>query len=94
MEIRHSENGTSGEFIIEENGEQIGEMAYRRQTVTNVIIIDHTGVNEGHEGKGLAKQLVMAGVEYARANGIKIIPLCPYAKKVLERSTEFADVLN
>ena len=32
-------------------------------------------------------------VEYAREKGIKIIPLCPFAKSVFDKTSEFKDVL-
>ena len=57
------------------------------------MIIDHTEVNEGYEGKGLGHKLVAAGVAYAREHQMKILPLCPYAKKVIDSTPGFADVL-
>ena len=57
------------------------------------FVIDHTGVKEKFGGKGLAKKLVMAGVEYARENDKKIIPLCPYAKARFDRDESLKDVL-
>lgn len=57
------------------------------------FIIEHTIVNPAHEGKGLGKQLVNASVDFARQNHYKILPLCPYAKKVMEHSDDYKDVL-
>ena len=57
------------------------------------FIIDHTEVDPAYNGKGLAKQLVYAGVDYARKNSKKVIPLCPYAKATIEKNTELQDVL-
>ena len=57
------------------------------------IIIDHTEVNEGNNGKGYGKKMVSKAVEYAREKNIKIIPLCPFAKKVFDKTPEFRDVL-
>jgi uncharacterized protein len=38
---------------------------------------------------------VHTAVEYARANHIKILPLCPFAKSVFDKKgAEFADVLR
>jgi len=35
----------------------------------------------------------MAGVDYARTHGLKIIPLCPFARSVFDRNAaELADV--
>jgi predicted GNAT family acetyltransferase len=37
--------------------------------------------------------MVSAAVDYAREKHIKIIPLCPFAKSVFDRTPEFRDVL-
>jgi hypothetical protein len=37
--------------------------------------------------------MVLKAVEYARENGIKIIPLCPFAKSVFDKTPEIRDVL-
>ncbi len=57
------------------------------------IVIDHTEVNEALRGQGIGQQLVAAAVEYARDTHKKIVPVCPYAKKILEENKEYQDVL-
>jgi len=37
--------------------------------------------------------LVLAGVEFARTNNLKIKPTCPFAKKFLERTSDYEDIL-
>lgn len=56
-------------------------------------IIDHTYVDESLRGKGYASKLVEKIVENARKENVKIIPLCPYAKKEFEKKLEYNDVL-
>ena len=46
-----------------------------------------------NEGKGFGKKMVTKAVEYARENHIKIIPLCPFAKSVFDKTPNFKDVL-
>ena len=92
MEVQHSNDTKGGFFHIEENGNQIGKMTYVWAGETK-FIIDHTEVNPSHEGKGIGKLLVAAAVEYARANHFKIVPLCPYAKRVLTKTDEYQDIL-
>ena len=53
----------------------------------------NTEVNEGNNGKGFGKKMVAKAVEFAREKNIKIIPLCPFAKKVFDKTPEFRDVL-
>jgi hypothetical protein len=57
------------------------------------MIIEHTEVNDELKGQNVGFQLVKTAVEFARANNIKIIPLCPFANSVFKRKPEFADVL-
>jgi len=92
MEVNNKNDGRNGYFFIMDQNTEIALMHYRIAG-TEKIIIDHTEVNEGYEGKGLGKQLVKAGVEYARTRHIKILPLCPFAKKIFDLTPDFADVL-
>lgn len=91
--IERKDDGKKGRFIIYYEGEYAGEMTYT-WAGENRFIIDHTEVDEKFGGKGLAKELVMAGVEFAREKNVKIIPLCPYAKARFERDESIRDVLD
>jgi len=77
---------------MEDDGKEIALMHYIFAG-TGKMIIDHTEVNDAYGGKGLGLQLVKAGVAYARENHMKIQPLCPFAKKIFDRTAAFADVL-
>jgi len=92
MEIKQEDNGKKGKFFIEIDGHQEAEMTYT-YAGPNKIIIDHTEVNDRYRGQSLGLKLVEAAVEYARKNGMKIMPLCPFAKKMFDRHKEYSDVL-
>ena len=92
IEIKYIETEHDGIFEAWEDGTQVGEMTYRR-TEPGRMVIDHTQVYEGYEGKGIARQMVLAAVDFARANGRKIVPVCSYARAVLTRADEYADVI-
>lgn len=92
MKIQRDDNGKKGQFSALINEEEAGLMTYT-WAGDQKFIIDHTEVNPDFSGKGVGKQLVMAAVEFARENGLKILPLCPYAKSVFERTPAIADVL-
>jgi predicted GNAT family acetyltransferase len=93
MNIERTEHGSKGAFIVKENNELLAEMTYSKAG-DHLIIIDHTEVTDALRGTGAGKQLVSAAVNYARENKIKILPLCPFAKSVFDRTPEFADVLK
>lgn len=72
---------------------QVGEMTYVRSAPERMII-DHTRVFDGFEGRGIARQMVMAAVDFARANNRQIVPVCSYAQAVLTRTDEYKDILG
>lgn len=92
MEIQRVEIETKGSFFIETDGKKLAEMTYSKAG-DDKIIIDHTEVSEALKGTGAGKKLVAESVKYARENNIKIIPLCPFAKSVFEKTAEYSDVL-
>lgn len=92
MQIQHESSENKGSFFIEKDGKRIAEMTYSKAG-PNKIIIDHTEAAEKFRGKGLAKKLVYHGVEYARENELKVLPLCPYTKSVIQRNPDLQDVI-
>ena len=94
MEIQHRDDGRKGGFYVgEEDGKVLAEMTYV-WAGSQKIIIDHTQVDESLKGKNVGKQLVHRAVVFAREKDIKILPLCPFTKAVLEKIAEYKDVLD
>lgn len=91
IEIVQEDNGKKGRFILEADETFAGEMTYTWAGPTK-LIIDHTGVEAGYEGKGFGKQLLEAAVAFARDNDVKILPLCPFAKKMMDRDDSLNDI--
>ncbi len=91
IEIKREDNGKKGRFAIFENGEFAGEMTFVWAGELQ-FIIDHTGIEEKYSGRGFGKKLVMEAVEYARSNDLKILPLCPFAKKIFDKDSQIQDV--
>lgn len=87
-------------LIIEERATNIGNFMVGRllpfrqkRSVGPFVFIDHTEVNPEFKGKNVGKQMLMAAVNFARENMLKIIPLCPYAKSVFDKTASIRDVL-
>ncbi|MBO3696991.1 GNAT family N-acetyltransferase [Roseivirga sp. E12] len=89
--ILEKESETKGSFYIEEGGSILAEMTYSIAGPER-IIIDHTEVSEALRGKGAGVQLVAYAVAFVRKKGIKMLPLCPFAKATLLRHPEWKDV--
>ena len=75
---------------------QIGEhkpiLDYRISEKT--ITFTHTGVPRELEGNGIGSLLVRAGLDYAREEGYKVIPLCPFVEVYIQRHPEYTDLLT
>tara|TARA_R110001606_G_scaffold3841_5_gene18521 strand:- start:1769 stop:2056 length:288 start_codon:yes stop_codon:yes gene_type:complete len=82
---------TGGRYVTVVNGHE-AEMTFSKAG-TSRIIIDHTGVPKELGGMGVGVELVKRAVEDARKNGVKIIPLCPFAKAQIGKHPEWQDVL-
>ena len=93
INIQHTETERNGIFEAWLDNKQVGEMTYQRPTPQRVII-DHTRVFEGFEGKGIARQMVLAAVDFARSNNRQIIPVCSFAQAFLTRTDEYKDILE
>lgn len=92
MKIQHKEGKTRGMFFIEEDGEIIAELVYGNGG-ENIIVIEHTEVDDRLRGQNIGYELVHRTVEYARMHGLKVSPVCPFAKAVFDKKPDFGDVL-
>ncbi|WP_423172729.1 GNAT family N-acetyltransferase, partial [Stenotrophomonas sp. CASM114] len=92
MLIQQKSTGSKEMFYVEIDGNIVAEMVYTLPS-PDKMIIEHTEVDESLKGKKVGYQLVHHGVEYAREKGMKIIPLCSFARSVFEKTSEFRDVL-
>lgn len=92
MTIEHEPGATKGRFVARESGQDLGEMVYS-VAGADKIIIEHTEGFPGSEGKGVGLKLLDAAIAFARETGIRIMPLCPFARKMMDRRREeYVDV--
>ena len=91
MKIEHEHSGHRGAFVWMEDGERLAVMTYT--VAGSRVIIDHTDVDDRLRGKGAGKQLVKSAVEWARADKVQLMPLCPFARSVFEKTPDYSDVL-
>jgi predicted GNAT family acetyltransferase len=73
-------------FFIEEDGKRIARLFAKEEPP--ILTAIHTEVLPEGEGKGLAKQLLLAMVEYARKQSLKVVAECPYVLAQFQRRAE------
>ncbi|HEY6946683.1 MAG TPA: GNAT family N-acetyltransferase [Candidatus Acidoferrum sp.] len=67
-------------------------ITYRR--LPDRLVLQHTEVSEPLRGKGLAAKLTRTALDFARANHLRVVPLCPYVSSFLRRHREYQDLLS
>jgi uncharacterized protein len=60
----------------------------------DALLIKHTEVLPAEEAKGYGSALVRSLLDYARTEGKKVIPICPYAAAFIRKHPEFQDLVR
>ncbi len=90
--VEQHNNSKNGDFEALFNEQHAGLMTYT-WAGEDKFIIDHTEVEPEYNGKGVGKEMLLAAVQFARENNVKIIPLCPFAKATFDKNSDLRDVL-
>lgn len=57
------------------------------------IVFTHTEVPKELEGRGIGSALIRAGLGYAREQGLKVTPICPFFAAYMKKHAEVQDLL-
>ncbi|MEU8777260.1 GNAT family N-acetyltransferase [Streptomyces sp. NPDC048606] len=81
----------AGRLLAVEDGQTVGFIAYFvLDAEPHALVAVHTVVEPGHEGRGIAGELVEGFYGIAAAEGVPVVPLCPYAARWAARHPEQA----
>lgn len=91
--VEHEDDGTRGRFFVKEGGEYVAQMVYVWSTKDR-IVIEHTEVDERLKGQSVGTKLLNELAAWVRERGIKVIPICPFVKAIVEKKPdEYQDIL-
>lgn len=88
FDIRHDTN--AHRFEIEVEGEHCTldyELDGGVMTITHVIVPEPVG------NRGIAAAMTEAALSWARAEGLRVVPRCPYAAAYVARHRQWADIV-
>lgn len=100
VEIAHVPE--QSEFVALDATGQVGVLQYvltaadgadGAEGADGVIDLQHTVVQRSAGGRGVGSALVVAALDHARANGLRVIPTCPFVPAVIARHPEYADLV-
>ena len=70
---------------------QLAVIIYQR--LGDRIVFIHTEVPEALEGRGIASKMAQVALDDARAQGLAVIPRCPFVASYIRRHLEYADLV-
>lgn len=79
-----------GKYIIAVEGRAVGAALVRDRG--NQRVFYHTEINDQFGGRGLATILVEQALVAARADGKRIVAVCPMVAGLLDKHPEFDDI--
>lgn len=83
------DNAERRRFELDIGGE-IAFANYRRDG--GVVTIMHTEVPRHINGRGIGSQLVRGALDLVRAEGAKVVPMCPFVGAYITKHPEYADL--
>lgn len=88
-QISHSSD--QQQFVATSAGEHLGRLEYERRG--DVVALRHTVVEPAAEGRGVGSALVRTALDWIRAEGRKVDPVCPFVAAWIERHPDYADLV-
>ena len=72
------------EFVLRVNGKRLGSLEFTRPDA-KILRIEYVEVDPELRGTGLGRLLVKAAVDWAKETDQRVVPICSYARTVIER---------
>ena len=89
MDVKH--DSAAGRFYVEMDG-ATASLDYVRVD-ERTLDLRHTFVPEALRGRGIAGEIVRFALNYARGEGLRVIPTCSYVAAAIRRDPSFADLV-
>ena len=89
LQVTHNEADHTFEVWIDG---QLSKLEYIQDGKNFVIM--HVGVHPELRNQGIAAKIVQTGLEYAKQNSLRVIPMCSYAAAYIRRNPQYLELTN
>jgi predicted GNAT family acetyltransferase len=93
VSIEREELNGNHEFVLRVDGQRLGYLEYTRPEV-GVMRIEYVEVSPELRGTGLGRQLVEKAVAFATDSKLRVVPICSYARAVIQRDPVMSAALK
>lgn len=91
IEIR-DEREEAGRYAAYLDGQRLGLATWVK--VHDTVVLPHTEVEPKWEGHGIGSLLARQAFDDARADGLAVLPFCPFMKRWAELHPDYQDVVR
>ena len=91
IEIR-DEREEGGRYAAYLDGRRLGHATWVK--VHDTVVLPHTEVDPEWEGRGIGSLLARRAFDDARADGLTVLPFCPFMKRWAELHPAYRDVVR
>jgi uncharacterized protein len=88
IEVQNNHNASRFEAKLDG---QLAVIEYVQQE--GIIAFTHTEVPDALEGRGIASRMAQVALEYAREQGLRVLPLCPFVASYIKRHPEYQSLV-
>jgi uncharacterized protein len=85
-------SAADGKYTIAVDGQTVGLAAFA--DCGNQRVFYHTEVDEQFGGRGLASIVIGEGLAASRADGKRVVPVCPTVADFIKKHPEFNDIAD
>jgi uncharacterized protein len=85
-------SAADGKYTIAVDGQTVGLAAFADRG--NQRVFYHTEVDEQFGGRGLASIVIGEGLAASRADGKRVVPVCPTVADFIKKHPEFNDIAD
>ena len=86
-----TDNPKASRYELHAGGELAGFITYHLHG--QVISLNHTEIDPGFQGGGLASSLARFSLDDARNRHLAVLPFCPYVQSWLKKHPDYADLV-
>jgi uncharacterized protein len=89
LEVTHNESNHTFEVWIHGH---LSKLDYIQDGKN--FVITHVGVYPELRNQGIAAKIVEVGLEYAKQNSLRVVPMCSYAAAFIRRNPQYIELTN
>ena len=92
MAIEITDNAEANRYEARVDGQRAGVAEYMRTKESGLVVFTHTEVDPEYNGQGIGSALARAALDAARADGLRVLAVCPFISGWMSRHPDYQDL--